>query len=147
MKEFPIIFSASMINAILDGRKTTTRQVTRPEPNSAVPNKCPYAPGDRLWVQEPFGFIYLDTGYALSDLPIPAEKYIPMEKYKDQFQVIYKYCMSDFEESLNPKIWPSILMPKWASRLWLEIRNVKAVHYVSTWAWMIEFKIMQKEEK
>jgi len=141
MKEFPIIFSASMITAILDGRKTATRQVTRAKPNSAIHNKCLYAPGDRLWVQEPFGFIYLDTGYALSGPPIPTEK------YKNQFQVIYKYCMSDFEESLNPKIWPSILMPKWASRLWLEIRNVKAARYVSTWIWMIEFEVMQKEEK
>ena len=32
--------------------------------------------------------------------------------------------MSDFEESFNYKKYPSIFMPKWATRIWLEITSV-----------------------
>ena len=76
MPDKPIIFSAPMIRALLDGRKTQTRRVLKPQPDasSAVFNgvfgvtdyasfaprgggesqliRLSYAPGDRLWVKE-----------------------------------------------------------------------------------------------
>jgi len=51
-----------MVRALLDGRKTQTRRVLKPQPNAswglidlqraAALATCKYAPGDRLWVRE-----------------------------------------------------------------------------------------------
>ena len=131
MKERPILFSAPMVRAILDGTKTQTRRVVKftREPiehpqmadvltarigqrdvwvnsQASHPNHiskaCPYGQtGDRLWVREAF---HLRTGLG------------PVEK-----RLSYRA-----DGYLHMRGWtPSIHMPRFASRILLEISGVR----------------------
>jgi hypothetical protein len=117
-RERPILFSAPMVRAILDGSKTQTRRVipertldklTMHEPHlmDAV-RDCKYgAVGDRLWVRE----TWRNFG---------GREY---EYQHEQRSVIYR---ADAEPIHNiAGEWrPSIFMPRWASRITLEITRV-----------------------
>jgi hypothetical protein len=151
VKEHPVLFSGPMIRAILEGRKTQTRRVIKPQPGAlwgkktfavcrepddyevapgtwmcfqkwdvmgefteydATPiGKCPYGkPGDRLWVRETWR---PQHPYDLpgQEKPIYAADWTP-----EEFEQIYG------------KTWgwkPSIFMPRWASRITLEVVNVR----------------------
>lgn len=162
MKERPILFSAPMIRALLDGRKTQTRRVittgkrapwhqmepvflahrwtVAPHPRGGfwaidVPNastevmdrppgndtgfQCPYGqPGDRLWVRE--------NGWE----PPVAPTIDQIAGGADTWQYVYDadgVSEGDREDFRNWK-WkrrPSIHMPRWASRITLEVTGVR----------------------
>lgn len=129
-KESPILFTGEMVRAILDSRKTQTRRVIKPNPDIAGHWKgwtkertdhwirmCPYGrPGDHIWVRESWG-----TNSRWDDVkpsllnsgPIPAN-------------IFYA---ADFAAGVHPDRldrWrPSIHMPRWASRITLEITGVR----------------------
>lgn len=106
MKERPIIFSGEMVRAILAGRKTQTRRVIKPQPviQDGVAffktgQRCPYGQiGDRMWVREAWIRNSGVPAYRADDPSWPGE---------------------------TPKWKPSIHMPRWASRITLEIVNVR----------------------
>lgn len=115
MKERPIILSAEMVRAILAGRKTQTRRVIteryqqclspEDEPEAFL-EFCPYGqPGDRLWVRETWGW------------------FSKQFEWGDCRGVSYKA-----DNAFAPKYQtfrPSIHMPRWASRITLEIVSVR----------------------
>lgn len=153
VKEHPILFSAPMIQALFAGRKTQTRRMMKPQPIllppgycnpkgrwSWDPNRdhhnlweidenpnlgdwaawrlsmCPYGEvGDRLWIKETFfcnSFDYPEaTDHSRENLYYRADGEPDMEG-----ETIGK-------EGGGWK--PSIFMPRWASRLTLEITGVR----------------------
>lgn len=132
-KERPILFSAPMVRAILDGRKTQTRRVVKGRWLSLVERvleingewvwdtieyelTTPFGrPDDRLWVRENFTVVPA-SAYRMSEGV--QQTVNPNDPYE---AAIYA---SGWDRSI-PKWKPSIHMPRWASRITLEITGVR----------------------
>lgn len=121
MKEHPILFSGSMVRALLDGSKTQTRRVMSEShryhfiEGSGDLGICPYgATGDRLWVRESFWGCdapgYGDQPCVVYDDEWYGKEYRPAEirPWARKFGRI-----------------PSIHMPRDCSRITLEIVDVR----------------------
>ena len=138
MKESPILFSAPMVRALLAGTKTQTRRIFKPDrmtwdangryttyamrggelsttgsgpfkPSSWL-HYCPYGqPGeDRLYVRETWA-----APHAYDHLPprlIPQDARIHYAATEDRGGLLWR---------------PSIHMPRWASRITLEVTGVR----------------------
>lgn len=119
----PIIFSTPMVKAILEGRKTQTRRFIKPQPDmydalSLLKLEPKYQPGDKLWVRETWALVgTCDPGYVTYRATYPNDL---LERYPNLENV-----PKDFKDS-GYKWRPSIYMPRWASRITLEIINVRA---------------------
>ena len=154
MKERPILFSAPMVRAILEGRKTVTRRAVKHQPDvpvtDAIPRrnyphgpatadwywrpqhghlngvpsngwnfKCPYGqPGERLWVRETWrGVVKISPPD--SPLELGVARYVPDRD--ECFRLDYAATQVRDDEPWRP----SIHMPRWASRILLEITDVR----------------------
>jgi len=130
MKERPILFSGPMVRAILEGRKTVTRRVVKGialewlAPGMFVPSfvaspgndLCPYGqPGDRLWVRETWAHVPV-TAYRMST---------GVQQTSDptdpDMAAVYR---AGWERSAPGRWRPSVHMPRWASRITLEVTDV-----------------------
>ena len=149
-KARPLLFSAPMVRALLEGRKTQTRRIIKPEPiwdgewfkwqtpkfdfksscedgmAIALKHTCPYGkPGDLLWVRET-----TVTDHATSET-------LTLAKYAAGGDpVLYpsptedEHGEPDYGGShahwwYSKEACPSIHMPRWASRLTLELTDVR----------------------
>lgn len=111
MTDRPIIFSAPMIRAILDGRKSQTRRI--------IKLSAKYQCGDRLWVRENG----IQLGNAIDKGYGPDGYEICGFRYAADNSTIYLAGMfegHDYERRRN-----SIYMPRWASRLTLTVTDVR----------------------
>jgi len=131
MKERPILFSASMVRAILEGRKTQTRRIVKPQPDCdltsiggfpgqhptvlAVRNGMYKIPckqgkvGDCLWVREMWRVASNWDSHAPRSLP-------------GCLDVRY---LADEDPDLSGRNRPSIYMPRWASRITLKVTEIR----------------------
>ena len=142
-KDRPIPFSGPMVRALLAGTKTQTRRVLKVEPPPGAERvirpfrderlqwaatdphdmeqgqlvlgdapRCPYgAPGDRLWVRETWQAF--ERGYDVY-------RCIPKRRPENCGLL---YAADDVD---TMEFWrPSIHMPRWASRITLEITGVR----------------------
>lgn len=141
-----ILFTAPMVQGLLDGSKTQTRralrnQVTAPaimqmagpgyaeivnEYGARIPGwVCPYGqPGDRLWVRETWCPDPEDDGtWAYTQWT--GCKGSPLSDIPKRFQKP-EYCIHRASWTGSDLVWrPSIHMPRWASRILLEITRVR----------------------
>lgn len=93
--------------------------------------KCPYgSPGDRLWVKETWQAIHvsidLETG---SGDDVEAAAKIPPDSADGYWGVAYRATDRQADESKEDRgfAWrPSIFMPRWASRLTLDVVSIRA---------------------
>lgn len=158
MIERPILFSAPMVLAILDGAKTQTRRVMKPQPEHSqfhswkgkyiydgehsmwcwkdilleniwdFPNNedrielakhSPYGvPGDRLWVRETWASAYMDGAWGTA---FRADGSFSLGKKRHEKGPHFH------AKELGPHVrWkPSIFLPRCASRIVLEITDVR----------------------
>lgn len=130
MRERPILFSAPMVRAILDGRKTQTRRISK-WPGGTHRMHCPYGvPGDRLWVRETFGFSHQDDDINRTERVVFYPAGGPMH-LTDAGVDRLKRCRSGVLMQPNhfvrspQRMRPSIHMPRWASRLLLEVVDAR----------------------
>ena len=116
MKEHPILFSGPMVRAILEGRKTQTRRVMKLNMDGGVYSepRCPDGvPGDRLWVRE----TWADVRWMQEPEHFPNGVSYRADCSADSLKLAEHYGVR----------WkPSIHMPRWASRITLEVTEVRA---------------------
>ena len=148
MKERPILFSAPMVRALLAGTKTQTRRILKSahaddasvwrhhEGNtwesgiaSGAPGsfghgefvRCPYGqPGDRLWARETHAQFAVGNRTGISPQCVAYRA-----TCEDDGSFDY---VNNGDEIMNLKItkWtPAIHMPRWATRITLEVTGVR----------------------
>jgi len=135
-KERPILFSGPMVRATREGRKTKTRRIVKGDPPTVISNirtpqekvivpdwwfsYCPYGkPGDRLWVRETAKATATEEGF---DCIHYAADDFCREITNDEIERWRK--MRGYRKG-NGSWVTSIHMPRWASRITLEITGVR----------------------
>lgn len=143
MRIRPILFNGDMVRAILDGRKTCTRRVIKPQWEECphckyvhneyiydklaqnvycarcgyplVPERrAPYQPGDILYVRETWCGWYL---------PLVGMHYRYRATEPDGNK---RPTSPEYDCDVEKISWhPSIHMPKEAARIWLKVKNVR----------------------
>lgn len=120
----PILFKGEMVRAILEGNKTATRRIVKPQLERETgiwdwravieEAKAPCRPGDILYVRETWCRWYLPPG-----------------------EWVYRYKATDpngnrvptgpeYDDKMDTRSWhPSIHMPKEAARIWLKVTGVR----------------------
>lgn len=153
MKESPILFNAEMVRAVLDGRKTQTRRIIKPQPEMVTEKSikswagdpetlkellernnrgCPYGQrGDRLWVKETWR---------------PEIAHLCAMDACDCADVFVRYAAGGpgktFFDRDIPDDWlmpkaaakgniSRLFIPRWASRITLEIVSVRVERLLS----------------
>ncbi len=129
--EHGILFQAPLVRAILAGTKTETRRIVpnqhpgRVQRGALTPESRFGKVGDRLWVRETF---YYDH-YAFIGKPLPAQRPDDAANhlyYRADGECCQQIPECDCADGGKPHWRPSLLMPRWASRITLEITSIHA---------------------
>ena len=142
----PILFNTETVQAILDGRKSCTRRIVKPQQFvGMLPDKCKNKVPEEFLKEKKFMFKpYCDmtdielintaykAPYQLGDILYVRETWHKYNKrvgegkscHMEEFYG-YKASVANSEDANEP--WkPSIHMPKEAARIWLKVTDVRA---------------------
>lgn len=147
--EKPILLNGEMIRAILEGRKTQTRRLAKnvhfdskyrakwkavhghtevsiDTPAAMLGEVCPYGqPGDQLWVRETWADASYDDGLCICYRADHERKDVTSDFRATFGRLKYSNWAPDLESGAEGQWKPSIHMPRWASRITLEITDVR----------------------
>lgn len=128
MTEKPILFKPEMVRAILEGRKTQTRRIIKPQPNSG-PNGQMVALGDGSWglsdgdlsgkwkLAQPGDLLWVREVYA-HGWPMNSGDVMPPQPRDGEIAITYKES-GKVPFGGSGKWRSPIHMPRWASRITL----------------------------
>ena len=132
----PILFSTKMVQAILEGRKTQTRRIIKPQPKKGIIatafdfKKGFYASKikieenpDRFEITELF-----KPKFQIGDILWVRETFINCSSFKEYplfSEIKGNFCYKTNNFIGGHKWKPSIHMPKEAARIFLEVTNVR----------------------
>jgi len=153
-RERPILFNGEMVRAILEGRKTQTRRMVKPQNCNRIfwnpivlngyggwtddhgnPVPCPYGkPGDRVWVRETWQVVqsWQEYGAWFRDETDGDTEELEDEVARGASDLVFQatdpsiLVLDHPLVATHPIRWrPSIHMPRWASRITLEVTDVR----------------------
>ena len=116
VKERPILMNGEMVRAVLDGRKTQTRRIMKPQPRLG-------RYGNGKVISEDY-FVWDCPGDAF---PTPVTK-----------ECMQQFCSMCPHGDIGHR--KSIHVPRRASRITLEITDVRVERIRNEWVWVIEFR-------
>lgn len=160
--ERPILFSKPMVKAIIEGNKTQTRRIIKPQPDEngiyymanapldwrgewmpfkwetnegesiAKHPKHGY-PGDKLWVRETFRIVHINHNlksggfFTIQYKDFVALNFDRVKEFQFELEDAFYKKRYEIRNGDAYGIWkPSIFMPRYASRITLEITRVDA---------------------
>ena len=131
----PILFNTEMVRANLDGKKSCTRRIVKPQPTNEI--QCPLGictDGDKSEIGK-FAFSSHEYGGKMIFCKPPYQPedilYVRETWHKDKYRYIYRADYQDTEKfyrngkEVKIKWKPSIRMPKEAARIWLKVTDVR----------------------
>jgi hypothetical protein len=167
MKEHPILFSGPMVNAILTGRKTMTRRVVKPQPETRRFTHNGRQYDEWIWPSMRGSGVTGSLDWFIERMP----KYCPYGNIGDRLWVRETFAIDlgrnnevvyqadGLEPVLTDRWRPSIFMPRKHSRITLDITGVRVERVQdfrdmwdsinakrgyswdsNPWVWVVEFK-------
>ena len=149
----PILFNTEMVRAILDGKKSCTRRIVKPQQLvGLLPDKCKNGVPEEFLKEKKFMF----KPYCnMTDIELINTAYKAPYQLGDILYVRETWCGLPVNEAghfrghpiyyyradgdLRPEGWrgawhPSIHMPKEAARIWLKVTDVRVKRLQEMWA-------------
>ena len=135
VKEMPILFNSEMVRAILQGRKTQTRRVMKIQPDSVITGPSisyPYLKQGRKLAFKEYAILSCPLGYIGSHLWVREtmcngsdDSWFYKSQNENELEHVKNVPKEWHHKNCNKSSIPSIHMPRWASRITLEITDIR----------------------